>query len=147
MLARHKSKDRSRRREFLALRLGGELYGVEIERISAILKVPPITPVPRAPDGVMGIITVRGKVVALMDLRPKLRLARAPASRLARVLLIPIEGGESVGLFVEEVLQVCRLSSEEIEPAQSALGSDASEHLIGIGDMLVLMDIAPMLRA
>jgi purine-binding chemotaxis protein CheW len=150
MLARHKSKDRSQRREFLAFRLGGEIYGTEVERISAILRLPPITPVPRAPDGVMGIITVRGKVVALMDVRPKLRLPRAPASKLARVLLVPIEGGENVGLFVEEVLQVCRLSSEEIEPAQAALGSEASEHMIGIGrqngDMLVLVDITPMLR-
>ena len=86
-----------------------------------------------------------------MDLRPRLRLQQAPATKLARVLLIPIEAGEHVGLFVEEVLQVCRLSSEEIEPAQSALGSDTSEHVIGIGrqngDMLVLVDIAPMLRS
>lgn len=150
MLVRHKSKDRAQLREFLAFKLGGENYGVEIHRIGAILRLPPITVVPRAPQGVMGVITVRGKVVALLDLRPRLRLAQLAASKQSRVLLVPIEGGENVGVFVEEVLQVCRLGSDEIEPASSALGSDTSEHLIGIGrqngDMIVLMDIAPMLR-
>jgi purine-binding chemotaxis protein CheW len=149
-LARQKGKDRGPLREFLAFKLGAEIYGIEISRIGAILKVPPVTPVPRAPEGVMGIISVRGKVVAVMDLRCKLRLPVLPGTRQSRILLVPIDHGETVGLFVEEVLQVYRLSRDEIEPAASALGSDVGEHVIGIGRqqgaLIVLMDVAPMLK-
>lgn len=149
-LARAKGKDRGPLREFLAFRLGGEIYAIEIHRIGAILKVPPITPVPRAPEGVMGIISVRGKVVAVMDLRVRLRLPRVEITRQSRILFVPIDDGETVGLFVEEVLQVYRLSHDEIEPPGNALGSDAGEHVIGIGRqqgvLLVLMDLASILK-
>lgn len=149
-LARAKGKDRGPLREFLAFRLGGEIYAIEIHRIGAILKVPPITPVPRAPEGVMGIISVRGKVVAVIDLRVKLRLPRLPLSRQSRILFVPIDDGETVGLFVEEVLQVYRLSTDEIEPPGNALGSDAGEHVIGLGRqqgvLLVLMDLTSILK-
>jgi purine-binding chemotaxis protein CheW len=149
-LARHAGKERGPLREFLAFRLGGDVYGIEINRIDAILKVPPVTVVPRAPDGVMGIISVRGKVVAVMDLRVKLRIAPTAPSRQSRILLVPVEEGETVGVFVEEVLQVFRLVQDEIEPAAVALGSDAGEHVIGIGRqhgmLIVLMDVTPILR-
>lgn len=148
--SRHLSKDRGPLREFLAFVLGGQTYGIEINGVGAILKMPPLTPVPRAPVGVMGIISVRGKVVTVIDLRCKLGLPRPPPNRNTRVLLVPFEDGETVGLYVEEVLQVYRLAQAEIEPPSSALGSEPGEHVVGLGrpdgKLIVLMDVAPILR-
>jgi len=149
-LQRHKSKDRGPLREFLAFILGGQFYGVEISQVGSILKLPPMTLVPRAPEGVMGIISVRGKVVTVIDLRSKLHLPLVPQGPRSRVLLVPLDDGETVGLFVEEVLQVYRLGQDEIEPPSSALGAEPGEHVIGLGrpdgNLIVLMDVTPMLR-
>ena len=55
-----------------------DLYAVPIALIAEILKPPPITEVPRAPREVMGVISVRGRLVTVLDLRRRFRLARGP---------------------------------------------------------------------
>jgi purine-binding chemotaxis protein CheW len=150
VLARRKMADRGPLREFLAFSLGPGTYAIEIGQIGSILRVPPITPVPRAPDEVMGIISVRGKVVGVLDLRLRLKLPIPPPTRTARILLIPSKDSDTVGLFVEQVHQVYRLSPDEIEPAERALGTEIGDHVIGIGRksgaILVLMDLSPILK-
>lgn len=145
-LARRTSSNRGPVREFLAFALGSDLYGVELRRIREILSPPPMTPVPRAPHTVLGVCSVRGLLVTVVDLRRCLKLAEGAPGRRARILLTEAGSGEVVGLFVDEVRQVMRLSENEIEVATSVLGGDASEHVLGIGrsqgEMLILLDIA-----
>ena len=123
---------RGRRTEYLAFRLAGEAYAAPVERIREILRPPPLTPVPRAPASVLGIVSVRGQLVTVIDLRQKLRLSEPPPTRRARILLAEAEGGEILGLLVDEVLQVHRLAEDEIETRAAALGGDASGHIAGI---------------
>src|ERR1700761_3385092 len=78
--------DRGPGREFLMFALAGELYGVELTRIKEILSPPPITVVPRAPREVIGVCSVRGLLVSVLDLRRKLRLEERPMARRARIL-------------------------------------------------------------
>ncbi|MEP7049910.1 MAG: chemotaxis protein CheW [Pseudomonadota bacterium] len=137
--------DRGPVREFLMFSLAGELYGVELTRIKEILSPPPITMVPRAPREVIGICSVRGLLVTVMDLRRKLSLVERPLTRRARILLGEAESGEVIGLLVDEVRHVVRLASAEIEPAAIALGGDVSEFVLGIGrpggEFLILLDL------
>jgi purine-binding chemotaxis protein CheW len=132
-------------REFLAFVLAGELYGVELTRIREILSPPPITIVPRASSDVIGVCSVRGLLVTVLDLRRRLDLEEAPASRRSRILLTEVESGEVLGLYVDEVRQVMRLTENEIEPANAVLGGDVSEHVLGIGRpagvVLILLDL------
>ena len=131
-------------REFLGVVLAGQAYGVELTRIREILSPPPLTPVPRAPQHVKGVCSVRGQLVTVIDLRSRLRLAEASPSRRTRILLTE-NAGEIVGLYVDEVRHVLRLTESEIEPATGVFGSDVSEHVIGIGRplgyVLVLLDL------
>ncbi|HEY4103092.1 MAG TPA: chemotaxis protein CheW [Polyangiaceae bacterium] len=143
-LARRVS-DRGPVREFLMFALAGELYGVELTRIKEILSPPPITVVPRAPREVIGVCSVRGLLVSVLDLRRKLRLDERPLTRRARILLGAAESGEVIGLLVDEVRHVVRLQATEIEATASALGGDISEFVLGIGrpagDFLILLDL------
>lgn len=128
--------------EYLAFRLDTGVFAVAIGRIGEILRVPPVTPVPRSPDFVMGIVGVRGRVLTVLDLRCKVRLGAPPPTRHARILVVPAGSSDPVGLYVDEVLQVHRLADSEIEPATKALGSDAGEHVAGIariGETLVVV--------
>jgi purine-binding chemotaxis protein CheW len=131
-------------REFLAISLASQLYGVELTQIREILSPPPLTVVPRAPVYVLGVCSVRGQLVTVVELKQLLRLAEGGATRRARILLTEC-AGEIVGFFVDEVRQVIRLSEAEIELGGAALGGEAPEHVIGIGrpgnEMLILLDL------
>lgn len=131
--------DRGPRTEYLSFRLGEDVYAGPVSLIREILKPPPLTPVPRAPFSVMGIVSVRGQLVTVIDLRRRLRLPEAGTTRRSRVLLVNPHGVEVLGLFVDEVLQVYRLADEEIEHAAAALGGEVAPYISGIA--------RPMLQA
>lgn len=118
--------------EFLAFRVAHEAYGLPLASVREILKLGAITEVPRAPKDVLGIISVRGRVTTILDLRRRLRMPEMVSTKQARVLLVDA-GEEVLGLLVDEVLQVYRLRAEEIETAAAAQGDVLSEHILGIG--------------
>ena len=138
-------------RDFLVFILAGDLYAVGLTRIREILSPPPITPVPRARPAVIGVCSVRGLLVTVMDLRRRLHVEEQPLTRRARILLVEAQSGEVVGLMVDEVRHVARLSDSEIELATSLLGGDVSEHVIGIGrpvgDVVVLLNLSTIVSA
>jgi purine-binding chemotaxis protein CheW len=147
-LVARRSAELGKRTEYLAFVLAGDTYAIQIAHIAEILKPPPLTQVPRAPRSVIGVMSVRGRLVTVVDLRRRFRLAEQPTDRKSRILLVET-GEEQIGLLVDEVLQVYRLSEAEIEPAQ-ALGGEQPPHIAGIGRpegaLLVLVDLKPILE-
>jgi purine-binding chemotaxis protein CheW len=139
-----KPSERGPVREFLAISLAGQLYGVELIQVQEILSPPPLTIVPRAPRHVLGVCSVRGQLVTVVELKRLMRLSEAGTPRRARILLSNC-AGEVVGFFVDEVRQVLRLSEGEIELSAAALGGEAPEHVIGIGrpgnEVLILLNL------
>ena len=138
-----------KRTEYLAFVLGTDLYAVPIGLIAEILKPPPITEVPRAPREVMGVMSVRGRLVTVIDLCRRFRLVEGPLTRKSRLLLVASSEAEPVGLLVDEVVQVYRLAYNEIEQA-SVLGGEQPPHIAGIGRppgaILILLDLKPILE-
>lgn len=149
-LTRAPAEETAQRAEYLAFRLDDEVYAVDIGRIGEILRIPPVTPVPRAPDRIMGIVGVRGRVLTVLDLRTRLGLGRPEPTRHARILVLPWSEKESVGLYVDGVLHVYRLSDDEIEPAAEALGADVGDHVVGVarveGTLVVVIRLEPFLE-
>ena len=94
-------------RDYLTLVVGDEEYAIAIDRIREIIKVRPVTEVPHVPGFVVGIISVRGTIVPVLDLRQRLRLSTSGLSRAARFLIVARED-ELFGLLVDEVRQVVR---------------------------------------
>jgi purine-binding chemotaxis protein CheW len=131
-LKRSRQQDRGPRTEYLAFVLAGDVYAAPVALVREILKPPPLTPVPRAPHSTLGIVSVRGQLVTVIDLRRRLRVDEAPLSRKSRILLVNAESSEVIGVYVDEVLQVYRLSEAEVEPATSALGSEVAGYIAGI---------------
>jgi purine-binding chemotaxis protein CheW len=129
---RAQQRDRGPRVEYLAFRLGGDFYAAEVALVREILKPPLVTEVPRAPWVVRGIVSVRGQLVTVIDLRRRLRLEEPPPTRKARILLTEGGGRETLGLYVDEVLQVYRFAEDEIEHAAPALGGEVAEYITGI---------------
>lgn len=139
-----RTQERGPVREFLVFTLASETYAVDLTRVKEILSPPPITVVPRAPREVLGVCSVRGLLVTVVDLRRKLRVEERPLTRRARILLASSEE-ETLGLLVDEVKHVVRLSAGELELAATALGGDTSEYVMGVGrpegEFLILLDL------
>ncbi|MET0591398.1 MAG: chemotaxis protein CheW [Polyangiaceae bacterium] len=142
-------KVRGPRVEYLAFRLGADTYAVPIGEVREILKLPPVTEVPRAPAEILGVVSVRGLLVTVMSLRARLRLASAETAKKGRILLVMGAQDEVIGLYVDEVLQVYRLAESEIEVAASVLGGRLGDYIVGIGrpegSLLTLLDLRPIL--
>ena len=149
-LLRIRGDDADERFEYLGFRLGEETYAVPIDRIGEILRIPPITTVPRASEAIMGVVGVRGRVLTVLDLRGRLGSSAPPPTRHARILVLPWSDHESVGLYVDGVLQVYRLTNAEIEPASAGLGRDVGDHVVGIarvdGQLVVVIRLEPFLE-
>ena len=137
------------RSEWLTFLLAGEEYAVAIENLREILKAPAITEVPRAPAHVLGVIMVRGEVIAVFDPRRRLGLPAAAPTRQSRVLVCDAGSGRR-GLLVDAVSQVVRLTPSQVEPRPTGIGGASAEFIHGIGRqgdrMFILLDLAEVVR-
>lgn len=118
-------------REFLGFIVGEEAYALPLPSVREITRLPPVTEVPRAPSEVLGIISLRGQVTTLVDMRRRLKMPESPVTSRTRVLLVE-HHDEVLGLLVDRVLQVYRLGPDQVEMA-SVLGRDAASHVVGLG--------------
>jgi purine-binding chemotaxis protein CheW len=134
--------------EWLTFLLGGEEYAVAIGDLREILKAPAITEVPRAPSHVLGVIMVRGEVIAVFDPRRRLGLPAASPSRQSRVLVCDAGAGRR-GLLVDAVSQVVRLAPSQVEPKPTGIGGAGADFIDGIGRegerMFILLNLAEVL--
>ena len=136
--------------EYLTIKLGAEEYAVPIEQVREVMKAPLITEVPRAPAVVLGVVTVRGEVVAVFDPRRRLGLPPAPGGPEAgRVVIVDCGEGNS-GLLVDAVSSVVRLRPGSIEPCPQGIGGASAECLAGIGRererLFTVLDLEALLR-
>lgn len=129
---RRQAQDRGPRTTYLAFRLAENVYAAPLSLIREILVRVPLTPVPRAHPSIMGIISNRGQLITVFDLRRRLRLSEGPETNKGRILTTNPTGVELIGLYVDEVLQTYKLTDAEIDLSVMSFGSDSSGHIAGI---------------
>jgi purine-binding chemotaxis protein CheW len=138
------------REEFLTFLLGTDEYAVAIERVREVVRPPPIAEVPRAPPHILGVVTVRGEVVAVLDPRRRLGLVPAKAAEGEGKIVIVDAGEGPVGLQVDRVASVVRLRAGSIEACPQGIAGSRGEFLAGIGRdgerLFTVLDLAALLR-
>ena len=107
--------------QLLSFEIAGAPYAVPVERVREIVRMRPVTPVPRTPEEVQGVISLRGEMIELIDLGRRLGLGSIESSRQARIIVVKTGDDEVVGLLVNAVKEVMRISNDAIQPAT---GSD-----------------------
>ena len=121
--------------------VGKELYGVGIEAVHEIVRVPDITQVPDAPEFFEGVINLRGRIIPVIDLRKRLRLAHVERTKSARVLITE-NNGRIVGLVVDSVAEVLKLMPDAIEEPPQMISSIGVEYITGVAkvkDRLIIL--------
>lgn len=134
--------------QYLAFRLGPEEYALDIARISEIIKPRECTDIPRVPEFILGLISLRGVVVPVLDLRRRFRLGESKFTQESRIIVCR-EGEITAGLLVDSITQVLRLASDRIEPPPAIL-SGIDRYLIdGVGRyqgrMVILLNLATVI--
>ena len=107
--------------QLLSFEIAGAPYAVPVERVREIVRMRPVTPVPRTPEEVRGVISLRGEMIELIDLGRRLGLGSIESSRQARIIVVKTRDDEVVGLLVDAVKEVMRVSNDALQPAT---GSD-----------------------
>jgi len=100
--------------EFLTCDLAGAPYALPVDRVREIVRMRPLTSVPRTPDWLLGVITLRGEVVQVLDLRMCLGLPVSDLGRRTRIVVLHAEDGEVSGLLVDGVRSVLRTDESAI---------------------------------
>lgn len=119
-------------RRYLAFQLGNEEYALDIKRISEIIRVREFTGIPRTPEFILGIVSLRGVVVPVFDLRRRLDLGASATMPTSRVVICQLDDA-TVGLLVDSINQVVNLSDDEIEPPPAVLDGRERGMVSGIG--------------
>lgn len=132
--------------EILTFALGRERYAIETRFVREVARLSEFTPVPSAPEFILGIVNLRGEVLAVVDLRKFLGIDSGGVTDLSRVVVLGTEEAE-LGILADSVDAVERLPPARIlEPPVSVAGI-AREYLRGVtSDALIVLSGAALLE-
>jgi len=139
------SQDKFQEIQLVIFKIGNEEFGVPISQVREIVRLIPITPVPHAPDFIEGVVNLRGKIVAVIDLARRLKLKAAMRSDTARIIVVEVEE-DTVGMIVDEVTEVLRITQENIEQTPELIAAEIHQKYIkGVGKLgerlIILIDL------
>ena len=108
-----------------------EYYGIEIQRVTEIIGVQPITEVPELPEYIKGIINLRGKIIPVMDVRIRFKKPFKEYNDRTCVVIIDLEE-VSIGLIVDGVAEVAIIPETEIV-SPPEMDQNSNRFIKGIG--------------
>lgn len=117
--------------ELATFYIGEILIGIDIRNVREINRNVDLTHVPYAPEGVRGVINLRGDVVTVLDLRAMLDLEPQNVSRSSRNIVIN-SGGEHIGLIVDKVSDVISVDSSELDSPPANLNGVDGRYFSGL---------------
>jgi len=118
--------------EFLCFRVSDEVYGINIMDIKEIIKPREVTEVPRAPLFVSGVLSLRGTIIPIIDMRVRLGLTQKEPTGKERIVVIKNSNSFS-GLLVDEVIKVVQIQVDDVETAPAILDGIDRDFVSGLG--------------
>jgi purine-binding chemotaxis protein CheW len=102
-------------RELIAFRIGDQEFCVDIMSVREIRGWTPATPMPHAPDYMLGVINLRGAVLPIIDLAARLGMMSAEPT-VRHVIIVAQSRDRIVGLLVEAVSDILSVTNDNIQP-------------------------------
>lgn len=136
--------------ELLLFNIAGEQYALPIEKIIEIITPRPATRVPNSDESVVGIISLRGTIVSILDIRRKLgHMSLAETTVDSRIIVVENDG-ETAGFLVDRVMRVVRVDPTQLESHPVVASSEQSEFIRGVFQhnqkLSILLDLERLLR-
>jgi purine-binding chemotaxis protein CheW len=132
----------------VVFKLADEFYGLPVTQVREVLRLQPITRLPKAPPYIKGILSLRQRVVTVIDLRTQLELPQAEHTGNTRILIVRLTKAVA-GLIVDGVQEVVSLPGSMIQPAPDLVAARLNaQYVAGVarhgGNLVVLLDLAAL---
>jgi len=123
-----------RAHDVVEFRLGGEKYALDINFAREIVEMMPITPIPRSPPYLRGVMNLRGEITNIITINSMLGLSESSGERGRKIIVLSSEatGGENIGIVVDEVDSVIQIQESDVEHLGGGLSGQASGHIKGV---------------
>jgi len=120
--------------DIVEFELGGERYALDIQLAREIVEMIPITPIPRAPPYISGVINLRGEITNIMNLNTLLDLPDQKIRSNQKIIVLVPEaaGGSNVGIIVDDVSSVIQVAESDVDKIGQGFASDFSSFVKGI---------------
>ena len=120
--------------KFVTLGIGDERYGIEVGKSREIIARYEIVPLPKTPDFIEGIISLRGDIIPVVDLRKRFELEDKERGKDTRIIVVEL-ADFAVGIQVDKVFEVLKLSSDDIEPPPPLVSGLKADYLEGVAEI------------
>lgn len=138
--------------KYLTFRLAEVEYAIEILKVKELIKLMPITDVPRMPGYVRGVINLRGKIIPVVDLRTKFGLMSIDDTEETCIIVVDVASNGQpamTGILVDAVSEVLEIAAEQIEETPSIGAAVDTDFIMGMGkvdnDVKILLDVVKVL--
>ena len=120
--------------DIVEFELGGERYALDIQLAREIVEMIPITPIPRAPAYISGVINLRGEITNIMNLNTLLGLPDQKIRDNQKIIVLVPEaaGGSNVGIIVDDVSSVIQVAESDVDKIGEGFASEFSSFVKGI---------------
>lgn len=134
----------------VSFNVGEECYAVDIIRVQEINRMMELTRVPQSPEGVRGVINLRGRIVPVLDLRTMFGLEDTTTTDASKIIVVEIQD-RTIGFIVDAVHEVLRLDLSMIEAAPSGMNNSDAGYIKGVakvsGSLVVVLDLDLLIGA
>jgi len=137
-------------RQYVVFCLGDTHFGVPILQVLRIIRLAPITRVPRAPRFLEGVINYHGQLAPVVDLHKRLALPEVEYGDAARILIVEL-GTQIIGMLVDSIIGITRLPENDIHPPPEMVAQVNGVYLTGVAHqderLMVILDLSRVLAA
>lgn len=139
--------------KYLTFALAQERYSVPVLKVREIMRLCPVTPVPRMPAYIKGVINLRGKIVPVVDLRERFGLGAATDNERICIVVVQVEEPDGAsrltGMIVDVVEEVSQFQNDDLEPPPDFGDAVDARFIVGMaktrGQVKTLLDIDRLL--
>lgn len=135
-------------KQYLTFTLANEVYGLEVSSTREVVDYTVITPIPKTPDWIRGVLNLRGNVIPVLDLKLRLGMGTTERTKNACILILEIElDGESMvmGVLADSVQEVLEIETSQIEPPPRFGAKVSTAYIRGMGrraeGLFIILDI------
>jgi purine-binding chemotaxis protein CheW len=132
----------------LTFTLDREEFGIPVTQVREVIRVNGITRVPQVPPHVRGVTNLRGRILAVVEIRTRLGLTEAVITPSSRVVVVEVRG-RVLGLLVDRASQVTKVPVESVAPPPEEVVSAETDFLTGVARwdsrLIMLLDLEKVL--
>lgn len=140
--------------KYLTFALGQEEYGIRILKVREIIGYVPITPMPKSPAYIKGLVNLRGQVIPVMDLRLRFEMPEVEVTDETCIIVVEVNWDGKLhhaGLIVDHVQEVLYIQNKDVDLAPQMGSGVRTDFIVGIGktgsSIKILLDIDRVVQA